>query len=252
MALDLPRLMYILDIIEDKEGISRLAIDISGVAALEGIVFNKMMLTSAIYHHQKVRAAGCMLKNIIADCGHFSDIPDYLDYTDDAVFNLKPAKKYVERHLGMLKNRIIPKRAFCFSSRTLETEYASSQGKIMSKLEGEEFRDYIVANIVEYIKVTLKEDVDEHEIWIDSPKNPKFKEATQCLIKSEGSKDGYILLREVFPTDDWIRAFAENKWRGFVYAMPDKCRVVAEASKYVLEKVFETKFNSFATTLCKI
>jgi len=48
MALDLPRLLYTLNVILDRDNVRRLAIDISGVAALESIIFNKMMLTSTI------------------------------------------------------------------------------------------------------------------------------------------------------------------------------------------------------------
>ena len=250
MALDLPRLMYTLNIIPDKDGVNRLAIDISGVAALEEIVFNKMMLTSTIYHHQKVRAAGCMLKDIIDNSGKFNTALDYINYTDDQVFNLTSENQLVEMQLSMLKNRVIPKRAFCFSSRTLDD--VSKQGIIMDKLQNKKFVKDIIANIALYMRRELKSEIENHEIWIDSPRNPKFKEATQCIIKSEGSKNNYLLLRDVFPTDDWVRAFSENKWQGFVFAMQENCRDVAIASKHVFEKVFDAKFNLFATRLCKI
>jgi hypothetical protein len=122
----------------------------------------------------------------------------------------------------------------------------------MEKLERKEFKDDIIAHISEHIKNRFNKDVPVSDIWIDSPNNPKFKEAKHCLIKSEGSENGYISLREVFPTDDWIRAFSENKWQGFVYSMPHYCWEVSEASKYVLEQVFDAEFNLFATKLCKI
>jgi HD superfamily phosphohydrolase len=250
MALDLPRLLYTLNIISDDDGVNRLAIDISGVTALEEIVFNKMMLACTIYHHQKVRAAGCMLKGIIESSEKFRNALDYLDYTDDQILNLTLEKPSAKMQLRMLKNRILPKRAFCFSSRTLKD--ISIQRKIMSQFEKKEFKKDVIANIASYVRKNLNRKIHNYEIWIDSPKNPKFKEATQCLIKSEGSENNHLLLRDVFPTDDWVRAFSENKWQGFVYAMPDKCHDVAIASKYVLEEVFQTEFNSFATKLCKI
>lgn len=89
-------------------------------------------------------------------------------------------------------------------------------------------------------------------IWIDSPNNPSFKEATQCIIKSEVASNNYILLRDVFATDDWVRAFSENKWQGFVYTIPEHCDVVAKASQDIFEQIFQTKFNVFAKRLCKI
>ena len=250
MALDLPRLLYTLNITTDEKEVNRLAIDISGVAALEAIVFNKMMLTSTIYHHQKVRATGCVLKAVIENSGLFNSATDYLYYTDDQVFNITPNNEIVESQLLMIKNRVLPKRAFCFSSRTLVD--ASVLRKIMEKFEDSSFKKSVIENIAFYINDKLGHKIKEHEIWIDAPNNPKFKEATHCLIRSEGSEKGYILLRDVFPTDDWVRAFSENKWQGFVYALPENCQYVSVASKYVLENVFQTEFNHFATKLCKI
>jgi len=250
MALDLPRLMYTLNVIPDSDGVNRLAIDISGVAALESIIFNKMMLTSTIYHHQKVRAVGCMLKGIIDKSGLFTTATEYLKYTDDQIISMASDNYLVKKQLYMLKNRMIPKRAFCFSSRTLED--ATVLRKLMQNFDDNEFKKNVIANIAEYTKKEFGHYVKMHEIWIDSPSTPKFKEATQCLIRSEGSENDYIRLSDVFPTDDWVRAFSENKWQGFVYAMPESCRYVAAASRYVFEEIFKAKFNSFSTKLCKI
>jgi len=250
MALDLPRLMYTLDVIPDGERINRLAIDISGVIALEEIVFNKMILTSTLYHHQKVRAAGCMMKSILKKSNKFNDVLNYLNYTDDMIFCLNLGDEYLMHQLNKLKNRVLPKRAFCFSSHTMNN--ASDLKNIMTNLESDEIKDKIIAIIADYIRSKLKHDINDNEIWIDSPAPPKFKEASQCLIKSEGSKNDYISLRDVFPTDDWGRAFSENKWKGFVYTMPENCKYVAKASKYIFEEVFQTKFNPFASKLCKI
>jgi len=249
MALDLPRLMYTLDVLPDEDNINRLAIDISGVSALEGIVFNKMMLTSTIYHHQKVRAAGCVLKSIFLKCPLFQKATAFIQYTDDQIYNIDDKYKLSE-YLLMLKNRTLPKRAFCFSSRTMQEIWKVRV--IMLELKKEDIKQDIIKNISLYIREKYKEDVPIDKIWIDSPSTPKFKEGPQCIIKSEGSKNNYILLCDVFPTDEWVRAFSENKWQGFVYTMPEYCKRVAEASKFVFEKIFNTKFNDFATKLCKL
>jgi len=191
-----------------------------------------------------------MLKGIITNTGRFNNALDYLNYTDDQIISLSSEDQLVQRQLNMLKNRILPKRAFCFSLRTLDD--VSMQRKIMQKFEDKEFVKTIIAHIAQYANKELNCEIPEHDIWIDSPSNPKFKEATQCLIKSDGAGNGYLLLSDVFPTDDWVRAFSENKWQGFVYTLPKNRKDVAIASKYVLETVFNTTFNSFATKLCKI
>lgn len=250
MALDLPRLFYTLDVIDDEEGVKRLALNISGVTTLEEIIFNKMILISTIYHHQKVRAAGCMLRSIIEASGIFKNALDYLEYTDDMIYCLNSDNEYIKEQLVNMKNRILPKRALCFSSHTIENTAVLKD--IISFLEDKDTRQNIILNIVKYVKDVFKHEVKENEIFIDVPKPPTFKEATQCLIKSEGSKNNYILLQTVFPTDAWVRSFSENKWRGFVYAMPEKCKYVTKASKHVFEEVFKVKFNKFAEELCKL
>ena len=250
MAVDLPRLMYTLDVLTDKCGVKRLAIDISGVSALEEIIFNKMMLTSTIYHHQKVRAAGCLLKSVFMSCEHFKQAVDYLSYTDDQVYNISSKHSDVTTCINMLKSRIIPKRAFCFSNRTLVNR--SNFSKLMGFLKDEYWVKEIISQISTYAKEKLSIDVPCERIWIDSPREPSFKEATLCIIKCVGSRDDYITLREVFPTDDWVRAFSENKWQGFIYTMPEYCDAVSKASKYVLQFLFDTEFNQNATRFCKI
>ena len=255
MALDLPRLMHTLDVIPDEEGVNRLALDISGVTALEEIVFNKMILAGTIYHHQKVRAAGCMLQSIIEKSGKFNEVTNYLNYTDDMIFcldSVDEVDEYVKKQLDRLKNRILPKRAFCFSLCTIKSEKTFSQKEIMKGLKNDEFKKNIISKIAEYSKNELKHEVSEDEIWIDSPKNLKFKEGAQCLVKSEGSPNDYIHLSDVFPTDEWVKAYSENRWKGFVYAMPENCSYVARASRYVFEAVFQIEFNQFAEKFCKI
>lgn len=250
MAVDLPRLMYTLDVLQDIDGVSRLAIDISGVSALEEIVFNKMMLTSTIYHHQKVRATGCLLKSIFIQCESFNKATDYLKYTDDQVYNISSINPAVTVFLNMLKTRKIPKRAFCFSNRTIVTR--SELHTVMKTLQSEEFLQDIIQNISIYAKNEFGEDIPADRIWIDSPQEPKFKEATLCVIKCIGAANDYVTLRDVFPTDDWVRAFSENKWQGYVYTMPEYCETISKASKAVFESIFDTEFNDYATKLCKI
>lgn len=156
----------------------------------------------------------------------------------------------LQADLRMLRNRNLPKRAFCFSSRTLQKVETLRQ--IMSRLEDDKIKQDIIDNISSYIKNEYGQDVPSSIIWIDSPKNPSFKEATQCIIKSEGADNNYILLRDVFATDDWVRAFSENKWQGFVYTLPEYCSIVADASQKIFEEIFDTEFNIFAIRLCKI
>jgi HD superfamily phosphohydrolase len=251
MSLDVPRLLYTLSAVKyHGDGISRLAIDISGVAALEELIFNKMMLNSTIYSHQKVRAAGCLLKSILNLEMKDRDATDYLKYTDDHIFSLQSENSLVNEYLEMLRNRALPKRAFCFSPRTLKD--VSKLKTIMTYLENNTYAEEIIEAISNDTERADGTKVGKEYIWLDSPSTPKYKEATQCLIKSEGAPHDVLTLRDVFPVDDWVKAFSESKWQGFVFARPQDCEIVAQASKRVFEELFDTGFNDFAFRLCKI
>jgi len=248
MVLDLQRLLYTLNILKVK-GENRLVVDISGVSALEEITFNKMMLTSTIYHHQKVRAAGCLLKSIFLG-EQFSSAVNYLYYTDDKIHSIKTEDTFVVKYLDMLEKRVLPKRAFCVSCRTLAD--VKNLEKMMEAMKNPDFQKGTIRQIAEKVRMFSGREIEPEYIWIDFPTPPKFKEATECLIKSEGSKDNCITLRDVFSTDDWVRAFSQNKWQGFVFTLPEYCEDVSKASRAVFSEIFEDAFNDFSMKLCKI
>jgi len=247
MPLNLPRLMYTLDVIRDREGLIRLAIDFSGVSALEEIIFNKMMLTSTIYQHQKVRCAGCVLRSIFKKTPDLDTVDDFLRITDDDVFNLKSDLPEVSEYINMLRNRILPKRAFCVSPRSLES--AAALGRIISACSDEDIRNHIIKEICAYSANHLDHVIPPEFIWLDFPPHAVFKEAPQCVIKNS---DGYLPLNEIFPVDDWVRAFSESKYHGFVYTMPEHRQAASKAAKAVLEDTFDVKFNDFGFRLCKL
>ncbi len=247
MPLNLPRLMYTLDVIRDREGLIRLAIDFSGVSALEEIIFNKMMLTSTIYQHQKVRCAGCVLRSIFKKTPELTTVDDFLDITDSDVFNLKSELPEVGEYINMLRNRILPKRAFCVSPRTLENPAAL--GRIISAFSDEDIRSTVINEICSYSADKLSHEIPSEFLWLDFPPHAVFKEAPQCIIKNS---DGYLPLNEIFPVDDWVRSFSESKYHGFVYTMPEHRSAASQAAKAVLEGTFNVKFNDFAFSLCKL
>ncbi len=79
-----------------------------------------------------------------------------------------------------------------------------------------------------------------------------FKEGIEWPIKSVGQSTTYIRLRDVFPVDDWVKAFSENKWKGYIFSRPEHRTVVYEAGKAVLSEVFNIELNELSKDLCKI
>ncbi len=248
VALDVPRLMYTLDVVTDDEDFYHLAIDISGVSAIEEIIFNKMMLTSIVYQHQKVRAAGCVLKTIFSESKRFNTILDYLTATDDEVFTLSGESDEVSTLLDMLKTRNFPKRALCLAGGTMEeserVHEIAEQLKIPAVVE--RVKDEIAAEVM----LTNGIDIPTERIWIDMPSVPRFHEINDCFIKS--GRNERIRLSDVSPTDKWVAAFSESKWRGFIYTMQEYQEQVAHAAVKVLEKEFGIHLNKMSLLLCKI
>ena len=260
LVLDLPRLFHTLDLIEDTEGRLRLSVDLSGVAPLEQIVFSKMMLYSSIYHHQKVRAAECIfssifdeikLKKIKIDGRNFKSAVDFLYLTDDDIYSLYKRKvdSQVTKLVGYLIRRDLPKRAMVLSLKTINcNEKIVDVMKLCEKLKDSKGLREAIAEESE--KLSGKK-VSADEIWVDFPEPPTFKEGKDWPIKSTGEPHGYVRLRDVFPVDDWVRAFSQNKWRGYVYTRNGLRKVVFEGAKSVFQQI-GIEVNDFANVLCKM
>ncbi|MDD3268979.1 MAG: HD domain-containing protein [Syntrophomonadaceae bacterium] len=258
MILDLDRLFHTLDLIE-IDGKKRLTIDFSGVSTLEEIVFDKMMLVSTVYNHHKVRSAECLFKsifdhirseNILIYDMTFDSAADFLYITDEDIYSL--AKK---QDIGSastlarnLLNRNLPKRSLVISGRTISNNRQNLQ-QIMS-LDRDDLQALRDA-IVEEVRKT-NPDISNSDVWVDLPKIPKFKEGSLWPIKEGTDSNSYITLRQVFPVDDWTKAFSEHKWAGYVFTWPQFTDDVNLAAQNVIEEVFDIKFNQFARSICKI
>ena len=258
MSLDLSRLLYSLDVIKHEDR-TRLSTDIGGVIALEQIVFNKMTLFTTIYHHHKVRATGCLLKSVFINNEEFQSPTDYLKYTDDDIWSFKSAAEKTVI-LQNLKKRKIPKRALVISARTIGMGLENlrdimnlAEGSIepTNGIAGEDYIDAITTTIAERVLEKYNLDIRD-QIWIDIPNAPRFKEAITCVIKNYSTTTPYLTLSNVFPIDEWVKAFSQNKWNAFVFTMPEYCKEVSEVSKMVFEELFNIKFNEYALSICKI
>ena len=247
-TLDSSRLFHTMDVVK-KDGKIRLCVDITGVIALEQIVFNKMTLFTTVYHHHKVRATGCLLKTMLCQNDNLKFPHNYLYYTDDDIW----ADKCTQNRLILkhLKNRYLPKRALVISSRTIKNgiEHLSEIMNLADDIDdGTDYitriENYIISEVSRLYSVDLND-----QIWIDIPKPPRFKEATTCIINNFSKT---TKLTEIFPIDEWVKAFSENKWNAFVFAMPEHCEIVSNVAKGVFEELFDIEFNEYAQSICKL
>jgi len=182
----------------------------------------------------------------------FTSTADFLHFTDDDIYTLGAHEDEVVRHLAMdLRNRRLPMRALVLSRKTTETN-SKNILEVVIMPDKNEGLDTLKKAISAAAYEILGKVVPEEEIWIDLQPGPNFKEATLCPIKSIGEKQNYIKLHEVLPVDDWVQAFSQVKWSGYIFTRPEHREIVYEASKIVLEAAFDIKLNDFSRFLCKI
>lgn len=221
----------------------------------------KMMLFTTVYHHHKVRAAESIFKDLIGNLKNrnikikgysFSSAADFLHFTDDDIYTLGAHEDIVVRRLATdLRNRRLPMRALVLSRKTTGSDPKNilEVAMVLDKKDG---LDILKKAISAAAHEKLGKDVPEEEIWIDLQPGPNFKEATLCPIKSIGEEQNYIKLHEVLPVDDWVQAFSQVKWSGYIFTRPEYRETVYEASKIVLEAAFDIELNIFSRFLCKI
>ncbi len=261
MGVDVERILYSMRIKSDKLGRRVLAVHLSGVANVEQILFNKMLLTSSMYHHHKVRSIACMLKavfEIIRDDfrpndgrsrlaikdRNFKKVVDFLYITDNDVLTTVDKRGYLKKYVERINNRDLFKRALVISKKTV-------------KVLGRPYRKLI--GITEYpskVRELRKQIADKvgrpiYEVLIDFPKPPSFREASETLISVPGSpKDSLETLSKTFNTDIWLTAYAELKQKGHVFSPVEIREKVAKASEEVFKDYCEIEFNPLAKRLC--
>lgn len=267
MVLDLDRLFYTIDLIDYDNPIfdrkeKRLTVDISGLSSLEQIVFDKMMLQSTVYHHQKVRAAEGLFKSIFENvitndikiCNRsFKNSDDFLYITDDDVYHLAKDTSIpagVSRLAERLLQRQLPKRSLMICNRTITPETISEVTKIRNLWNVDNEIKEIRAKIAEVVKKDIPT-ISVEDIWFDVPKQLEFKEGMNFLVKAEGEPNGHLLLNEYFPVDQWVNAFSQNKWTAHIFTYPGYASVVNQASRKVLKESYGVEFSMFADKGCK-
>jgi len=229
----------------------RLVINRSGLSAVEGILFARFQLTSAVYQHPKIRACDCLFKAWIEEeqrNGRFCRTIDFIEATDVTYMAaMKP------RHRGELL-----KRALVLSARTtgigepeqvapallnlVEQGNATEDGwKRLRSLAG---RIAVEANVPEG---------ERNLVWIDLPAFPKVEDLALTVVNlGTSERPKYEYLDDVFPVRQWRTMFQDRNWRGHVFAPAKYLDCVGRAAREVLEaELPDVKIQDEAYTWCK-
>lgn len=269
LLLDLDRLMHEIAIsgfkFEQSPDVKDLTIGISGVSCLEQIIFNKMLLFSTIYHHQKVKACDCMFKGVFEyllenrinlsfrdKTLSFSKPTDFLWFTDTEFMaeGVRSNDEEVHRMIHDILYRRPLKRALVISRKTIDK---GDLGQLLSTGANKKERHAELRELAKNIWENAGKPCSKHSVWIDIPSPPSFKEATTTYVRTDKAHSDNDLrpLTEFFPTTEWTHQYNTHKLRGHVFC-PDQCRSqIAKSAKEVFEIEKGITFKPEALSFCK-
>jgi len=270
IAYDIDRYFYRITIGDTSKysgvtGEMRLIMDLSGVTAAEQLIFSKMMLFSYIYHHQKVRSADCLVRDIVFKLLEKREVPiniehpcDFLNYTDYdlmSCFALSGDEEF-SRLVLRLQNRVLMKRCFvickdyvtgiradqevsenyeqfCISIRDIFKEQKRIRSLILEKINKETGRTYNL-----------------DDINIDLPEVPSIEEAAKAPVKLP---DGNIEpMSRYYQLEGWQKVYEVKKLRGYFYVRSELVEIANKVIREVIEKEYHLKFNELSSLLAKV
>lgn len=268
LTVDLDRLFYTVRIAE-VEGTPRLVVTQSGATPLEQILFSKMVLHTTVYQHHKVRACDCMFAGIVEYMranGLFMRVRNRrIDWSSPVHFlwaseagllslGFESRNKQLHHLIHNLYYRRTLQRAMLISRRTIrqgdkEDRWDEVQRLATRNPEAAAGRRALAKRIWRKAgKPCMLE-----EVWVDLPALPNMKTAaTTYVLAADDGKSRPIPLNQLFPSDQWIKNYGENKWRGHVFCPPEHTDRIARAAKAIFEDDYGVQVKPEAFSWCKV
>ena len=245
--VDAERLYHTVKILDRRApsefaGKKYLVVDRSAIPILEQILFNKMMLYTAIYHHQKVRALECMVKGIFETATNhprtirnslfkFESVTDFFQLTEYDFFSLGLREPVLAPKVEAILDRQLLKRAFVISIGTVEGDQRKRLLDL-DKLKTQPATGMLRLRRSVFNRIGKAQRTDLQDLWIDLPGGPDLnEEAEHCLVMVEPDSDPRPL-SELFPSDEWLTSYQENKWTGHVFYHGERAHLEAEAYSF--------------------
>ena len=253
VSIDIDRLINCLEIQETRfvrnAPRKSLVLNRRGYNALQQLLFARATLTASVYHHHKVRACDCMLKNILKyyldnrlnfkQCKNNPEgidlrfTPNYLLITDldlkSEIDNFSTGE-FVYEGLNGLFNRKLLKRVLKISLNTITTD---GERGTQSKL------DDIKSNLSQFqtlrkkpaeLQKVLDAIIDEsgsgltsYDAAIDIPHKPSFEKAGIASINtSSNDTPNIVTLKQVVPIEEWVRGYETYFSHSYIFGPDDR------------------------------
>lgn len=234
VSLDTERLLHGLELSGDRK---RVIVDSGSLSALEQVSIGKAQLYSQVYHHQKIRAAAAVIHRLLIRLREigtepvpgfsFDDPATYLLVDDTDVLGGEWDDAEVDRLIGNLKDRVLPKRALvltypCFPD--IRDESLSSEEYRITNNWSDLRRD--LRTSFEYLRSEERTILGNcsgqtRDVLLDIPAEPPGSYDEDRPLIQLGRDGGEVIkLNKVFPAESWANAYEAYRSRSYVFAEP--------------------------------
>lgn len=236
-----------LNTLQIRQGESRRIVSgVEEMRTIEQIMFNKLLLHSAVYNHHAVRASECMIKSALEyfidekESIHgrvYSHPADLLALTDNDI--LENQESAALSQIGhCVKTGHLYKRAIVISRQTVTGE------SLHNLLDLLKLKNDALVSLRKLIAERVGSAQQYHHIWIDLPETPSVREAVMWEVQI--TPGTYRDVNSIFPLAGWLAAYAESKWTGHVFCFPDRLQAIFEAARETFEDLFDIEFTANA------
>jgi uncharacterized protein len=252
ISYDIERYFYKINLFS-RPGNVRLAMSQGGVAAVEQIIFSKMMLFSFVYHHQKVLASDSIVSDLVMELlksdnerlkiDHPVDMLKYTDYDLLAANNYGVTERFIKIRDKIL-NRELPKRCFVLSKAFLPDLKVDKKIQIGWEILLDRMRkwpdgvDAFREEIAEEMRSKLgSSEFSIDDVYINYPELPSIKEAMSAPIL--GLNNIISPMSEYYDLEGWQTTYDLKKLKGYFF-VSEKYK---NSAANVIEEYLRAKYN---------
>ena len=239
-----------------------LVLGVRGITAVEQMIFNRFVLTSAIYQHHKVRAADILMMRLarrLRDSGslvegvRLDEVTGFMRLDDSALLKYNGSDGLATEISKRLRHRALPKRSLVLSRTTVADvssifhQLGNRSGK--AGISSARARELAATAIWDIAKEKAPE-LPKEFVWVDVPKNPEYSDASRCFVRLRRGR--YSILSELANMQQMKESFSRSKYRAHVFTVPPFEAVVADAAREVLEDLYEIRILASAFEEAKV
>jgi len=261
--VDASRLINTLRILSSPDWPRALTVSGTALHHLEQILMTKLLLYTSVYQHHKVRATEAAVRTIYRKLRErrgtlrhkpleFAEFTDFLRIDDSQFFVWVGQENGLEELVNQLASRQLLKRSLVLCRQSVD--YPSRFNFLRFALPAETTPSSV--RRVEqgiYDSIAAPHKVDRDSLVLDFPPLPDAdREAAQIFIQATKEAQPEAL-KELLPTDDWLRSYAVNKYRAHVFYVSEEDKRLAAA--HAAESAFqaeEVRLTPLARTLAHI